>query len=224
MSSAASSLSILEFLFGNTEDPDRLRARPNREHPIAPALGEILDAADTAFLARLRADDLDALSELYRAHFIPMWRLATRLTGSQETANDIVHDIFLSIWRNRATWSPRSALRVYVLRATRNESLRVLAHHNVVRRHAAETSTTMAGAEAESDDARDPVQREIDEAAAAAIAQLPERQRTAFLLRWDNGLSSAEIGRVLGISDVAAGKLIGKAQERLRAVLHKYRE
>jgi len=224
MPPAGAAAALIDFLFaGDSDDSEspardiRARGRTAAPYPSTSAPS----AAEAPLIARVNAGDRDAFSLIYRDHYAGMWRLAHRLTGSDDIACDVVHDIFLNVWHKRASWAPHATLREYFLRAARNESLRVLAHDAVVHKHAGVVRHTVTSTPAATDDVS--VQDDLERAVVRAIAELPERQRSAFLLRWDEELSTAAIGRVLGISDVAAGKLIAKAQRTLRDVLQRFR-
>lgn len=57
---------------------------------------------------------------------------------------------------------------------------------------------------------------EVSEAMAASLQRLPRRQRLALSLRYDAGLSTREVARVLSISEPAAKQLLARARESLR--------
>jgi RNA polymerase sigma-70 factor (ECF subfamily) len=61
--------------------------------------------------------------------------------------------------------------------------------------------------------------RELADRLETALALLPERRRQAALLRWDAGLSHAEIATALGTTDAAARQLVFEATKALRALL-----
>ena len=69
------------------------------------------------------------------------------------------------------------------------------------------------------DQVRQMEQDELTRQVAHAIEILPERQRTAVLLRWNDEMNAAEIGRVLGISDTAVRKLLLAARVRIEAAI-----
>jgi RNA polymerase sigma-70 factor (sigma-E family) len=141
-------------------------------------------------------------AEFYRATFPEMTRLAYLLTGSAETARDLVQDSFVRLhdkWHGVA--EPRAYLRRTVVNACH-------AHHRrlrLQRRHS-----------------RAPLVEIVDRGAEEmtdAIAALPYRQRAAIVLRFWHGSSEAEIATALGCRPGTVGSLIHRALAELRKVM-----
>ena len=149
----------------------------------------------------------------YRASYLPLWQFARTLVRSDAEAHDVVQDVFLALFTKRASFVVATSLDAYLHRAVRNAALDRIRHTTVV------DDTTMAAggdpiAMGTSPDAPDAsaVAHETEARLAAAVRALPERQRSAILLRWSRGLNATEVGTVLGISDTAARKLLTAAE------------
>jgi RNA polymerase sigma-70 factor (sigma-E family) len=143
-----------------------------------------------------------AFGRLYEARFAEMVRLAFLLTGSLETAQDLVQDSFVGLHRR---WSsvrrPDAYLRAAVVNACRS-------HH---RRRARERSrriepdgVTVLGADELSD----------------VLLRLPYRQRAAVVLRYYHGLPDREIADALNCRVGTVGSSIHRALARLRVELN----
>src|SRR5258705_11779789 len=74
---------------------------------------------------QVAAGDTDALAALYRLHGAPLLRLARRLTGSVEDAEDVLHDLFVGLsesmhkyqgGRRLIGWPQRVLLRLALTR------------------------------------------------------------------------------------------------------------
>ncbi len=178
-------------------------------------------------LTKLHDSDQDALTMLYDEFFTSLWRLAMLRTRSAETAEEAVHDVFLSLWIRRATINIDTDIQVYLAAAVRNRTRDVQAHERVV--HSMETSVNelrlplpaMSQALPPTDAAA-----EADEFWVAyhrALQTLTEREREAVLLRWEEGLTLEQVGRILGMSTMGAQKLILRAQRKVRTGLQDYR-
>ncbi len=171
-------------------------------------------------IVRIRADDQEAFAEVFHTYNRQLCSFACRYAGSRELAADIVQDVFLWIWRQRHSWEVRGALRIYLYRAVRNRALDILKHQAIERRRAAEAKAehralAMGQGAAPPDRALD-----LDTLALAverALADMPERRRQIFLLRWKHGLSYAEVGAQLGIK-------VKTVENQLSRVLHFLRE
>ncbi len=167
-----------------------------------PSSQEGVGPHDTELVARVRDGDASALESIFLAFSGALRAFAFRYVGSRDEAADLVQDVFLTLWRNRASWQVQSSLKAYLFRATRNAALDRLRHERVHRVWQDEAERDQAAAPANPpSSATDTavLSAELRDAIERAGAALPERRRMAMLLRWRDGLSYAEI---MGISPV----------------------
>lgn len=140
--------------------------------------------------------------DLYRSAWAPMVRLARLLTAGDPAAEELVQEAFLRV---RLRWStienPSAYARVAVVNACRNHQ----------RRRRLERRQTTAAV------AADDVYCELR----GAIALLPERQRSAVVLRFYEDLPEAEIAALLGCSVAAVKSLLHRAVQDLRKVVER---
>jgi RNA polymerase sigma-70 factor (sigma-E family) len=149
------------------------------------------------------------LSELFFAHFAGLTRLAMCLVDDQPTAEDVVQDAYLSLYKrwgalrdpDKALTYLRSAVlngaRSQVRRRSRVRSARTL--HAVPADHTSETYE----------------QRADRDAVYAAVRDLPQRQREVMVLRYYEELSEAQIADTLGISTGSVKRHAYRALEAL---------
>jgi RNA polymerase sigma-70 factor (ECF subfamily) len=135
-----------------------------------------------------------------------------------EVAHDVVQDVFVSVWLARATWQAPAGSLAYLYRAVRNRALKRIRHEGVVQR--TQSALAVLPASVASDQGVDAL--EFDAALSAALAELPERRRTAFLLRAVDELGYDAIGSVLGISGPGAYKQVVAAIRFLRERLARF--
>ena len=143
-----------------------------------------------------------AIDVLYREHLVTMTRLALMLTGDRATAEDVVQDAFLGLWRQLPQLdNPGSYLRTSVIngcrsvhRSRRMAWLRRPAHDPPV-----------WSAEAAAIDGED--RREL----LAAVARLPQRQREILALRFYLDMSDHEIAATLNISRGTVSSTVSRA-------------
>ncbi len=158
-------------------------------------------AADERSLVALaqRGDDV-AFGVLYHRHAPRLFALLSRLAGDDALAADLLQETFLQAWRALAHWRGESALATWLHRIAVNAHLSALRAQR--RRDARESSDEeldkLAGIAAPS---AEPGMR-ID--LERAIAALPPRMRTAFVLRDVEGYGYDEIALV---TDTAAGTI-----------------
>jgi RNA polymerase sigma-70 factor (sigma-E family) len=162
-----------------------------------------VDAPFESTSVRVDASRL-TFADFYRATFTDMTQLALLLTGSAETAHDLVQDSFV---RLHGKWSrvddPRAYLRRSVVNACHSHHRRL--HVQLLRRHLAAPRV-------------DVVELDADEMV-DAIAALPCRQRAAIVLRFWHDSSEAEIAATLGCRPGTVGSLIHRALAELRKAM-----
>jgi RNA polymerase sigma-70 factor (ECF subfamily) len=203
-------------------DTRHVIAPPSSERPIA-LLGD-----DAALAARIRTGDSDAFEAMYLAYYSPLCRFTVTLVRTPEVAEELVQDLLCRIWEQRAAWSPGSVtIAAYLFRAARNRALNYLKHERIGRE--------FADARARAEDppgfgrgapAPDVCAAEADFAAALerALEGLPPRCREACALRWQHGLTYAEVAAAMGITLKAAEALISRGLKALRVALGAFAE
>ena len=155
-----------------------------------------------------------AFRVLARRHAARAIGFARRITGSDADAEEIVQEALLRVWINAPRWRPVAAFRTWFYRVVVNLCL--------TRRRRARFVPIEQIAEPV-DLSPGPVEQiereESDRRLAAAIARLPERQRTAITLTYDEGLSNADAAAVIGTSVSGLETLLVRAKRNLRTAL-----
>lgn len=201
---------------------DAVPKKVSAERSPVPAL----DLSERELVERIRAGDVHAFEELFRAYYSSLASFALAHTDSREVAEEIVQDLFLSIWMRRAEWEVTTHLRSYLYVATINRA-RSFRRSQRVHRAADHVLAREGGGGSEresperSDDAA--AHRELLIAIRAAIASLPERTREVFLLNRDGGLSYREVAIRLGVTVKTVEFHMGRALASLRERLSDWR-
>src|SRR5262245_57836692 len=84
------------------------------------------EASDETLVARVAHGDRQALQLLFGRHRQRVYRFALRLVGNSATAEDIVSDVFLELWRRAASFERRAQLATWLLAITRNKTFSAL--------------------------------------------------------------------------------------------------
>jgi RNA polymerase sigma-70 factor (family 1) len=192
------------------------------DRPEAPAQHGGDDGS--ALLERLTAGDSAAFEILFARYFNRLRRYAYGFTRSWTEAEDLVHDVFLRLWRRRLPLVGVRDLNAYLYRITRNLALNHARRRAVEARWQAGEAAAHAAALAENATrAPDAEQRLASEERAAAVLcavdSLAPRQRQVILLRWRDGKSLEEIAVILGISANTVEIHITRAHKHLRKLL-----
>jgi RNA polymerase sigma-70 factor, ECF subfamily len=81
---------------------------------------------DDKLLARIRAGDNLALQTLYGRHHVKIFRFALRLLRNEQTAEDVVSEVFMEVWRHASGFEGRSEAATWLLAIARNKAYSLL--------------------------------------------------------------------------------------------------
>lgn len=161
------------------------------------------------------AAEFDAL---FLAHYGRLCQLAYRMIGSRAVAEDIVQDLFLTVW-SRGGGADLNDPVPYLYTAVRNRSISHLRRERWRLATLANRALDLWRSRADDDrnDAGD-----LAGAIDRAIQELPLRRRQIFTLHREQQLSYAEIAATLGISIKTVETQMGRALKALRIRLAPY--
>lgn len=154
-----------------------------------------------------RGGSTAALGELYHRLGPALFRVAYRLTGTREDAEDVVHDLFVGLPESLQRYEERGRLDAWMRRLTARLALMRLRskHRAVVTLEDGHPSgETAATHDSDLED---------------AVRSLPEALRNVLVLKEVEGYSHAEVGEMLGISVVTSRVRLMRALRRLRKTL-----
>lgn len=178
--------------------------RPDSEH------------GDSRALIRLiRESNVAAFEELYRLYWNQLYNFAFRYVQSSEEAEDVVQEIFFSVWRNRESWNVGGSLQHYLFVAVRNTAIGRLRRDATMRRW---RDRTVSDSQGQSGDLADSLIESADANAEVerALSEMPAKRRAVCALRWIDGLSYAQIAERLGINEKTVENHIGNGLRFMR--------
>jgi RNA polymerase sigma-70 factor (ECF subfamily) len=178
----------------------------------------------SALIERLTAGDSAAFEILFARYFNRLRRYAYGFTRSWTEAEDLVHDMFLLLWRRKRPLDGVRDLNAYLYRITRNLALNHVRRRTVEARWQAGEAAAHAAALVENASRAPDAEQRLasDERVAAllcAVDSLPPRQRQVILLRWREGKTLDEIAATLGISVNTVEIHTTRAHKHLRKLL-----
>ena len=178
-------------------------------------------------VSRIRAGDVAAFERLYE-EFVPgLLAFAHSQVRSRPVAEELVQELFLTLWKHRQQWVLARSLSAYLFGALRNRIIsyrRTLAGQEALSRPASDDDSVFAMVP--STDRTDDLVREAELMVAIerAVASLPPRCRETFVLVRQQHMSYAEAAEVLGISVKAVEMNIVRAFAALRRSLADWRD
>ena len=180
---------------------------------------------DAAAVALAREGDSDAFRSLVDRHSRAVYRLAHRMTGSPQDAEDVVQETFLKAYRQLGRFESRANFSTWLHRIAVNCSIDLIRSRRARYDHAStDDLNPMEQPEADvPNPERLAASEQIERKVAAAMTELSPLERAAFTLRHYEGRSIAEIGRTLGLGTSATKHSVFRAVRKLRAALEPLR-
>jgi len=182
-----------------------------------------MDLAELERVRRARGGDAEAFRGIVEAYSRPLWRAAFRVLGDAGAAEDAVQDAFIHAWRALDRFDEKASLSTWLYRIAINAAIDLRRERGRREALSGPLPEDFHGQPTARSTAPDPHReaywREMAGRAQEAIAELPEAERTAILLRHFEGRSIAEIALVLGAREDAAKQAVFRAVRKVRAVL-----
>lgn len=174
----------------------------------------VLDESDIAVLRRLANGDKAALGVLYDRHAPVLLALGLRIVRARREAEDLLHDVFLELWRHAGDYQPeRGSVKSWMLLRMRSRCLDRVRSHGYSRVVALEAEPARGGV-AELDE------RRLDgNKLRGLIERLPAGQREVLALGYFEGLSFSEIATQLDIPIGTVKSRVSAAMQTLRKEL-----
>lgn len=156
--------------------------------------------------------------QIFKSSFNTLANIAYSVVKDDDTARDIVQQVFLKLWVKRDSLHIKSSLNSYLHRAVVNTAINYQERKKVV---LFETDSNVP----DTSDDQDKVQQEIlEEKVRKYVNELPPKCRIVFSLSRFSDMSNKEIASHLDISLKAVEKHIGKALKQLRVTLKPFYE
>jgi RNA polymerase sigma-70 factor, ECF subfamily len=166
-----------------------LPARP-LGRPALSTVRELESCDDDELMRRAAADDRRAFELLIRRHQSALRAYCGRMCGSG-AGDEVVQEVFVSLWNARAAYEPRGTFRSYIFTIADRRSRNVM-------RSGARSRKVGSGSEAplEQTPLEELMSAERRARLERTLAKLPADQRSAILLRYGAGLEYEEIARI----------------------------
>jgi len=187
-----------------------------------------MEQTEAIVVERARKGDADAFRELVESYGPKLFRLAWRITGDEQSAEDAVQETFLRAYRSLDRFDARAQFGTWLHRIAVNAALDLARKQQ---RHRSRHEERLDGLDGPDGNSEPPLPSpapgpdrialglEVERAVRSALAELSAMERTAFVLRHFEGRSIAEICDQLGLGVSAGKQAIFRAVKKLRRVL-----
>jgi len=165
--------------------------------------------SDIELTALLKEGDDAAFTEIYNRYWEKMASYAIRLTKSSDEGADIIQEMFVSLWNRRESLEVRGTLISYLIKGTRNLSLKYIEKNLTKHRFLERLSVVPQDLSSEIEENLSA--KELQQYVDGAVAKLPGKMKEIYLLSRDEQLSHREISQRLGIAEGTVKKQISNA-------------
>jgi RNA polymerase sigma-70 factor, ECF subfamily len=183
-----------------------------------------MEANDAVVVAQVLAGDRDAFRVVVERHSQTLFRLAYRMTGNEQDAEDVVQETFLRAYRRLNKFEARSSFSTWLYRIAVNCSLdqsrkRRQQDERQATTHPEMPDPLLALPSTDPSTERLLLSAEVRKKVEATLNELTEKEKAAFVLRHYEGMSIEEVARAMGLRANAAKNNIFRAVQKLRRAL-----
>ncbi|UYQ91730.1 sigma-70 family RNA polymerase sigma factor [Chitinophaga horti] len=179
-------------------------------------MNRTMPAEDVVVLEALREGRQDAFEAIFNKYWQEMYATAYQRLRDQTVAEDMVQDVFTSIWERRYELQINSPLEHYLRRAIKYSIIKYLSRanlHEAAVKHLLDRVADMEHTVLDQLNVRD-----VNRTLAEAIKDFPGNMRQVFLLRAEN-YTISEIAEALGLAEQTVKNNTTEALKRLRTTL-----
>jgi RNA polymerase sigma-70 factor (ECF subfamily) len=187
------------------------------------ALAATLDY-DAELMLRVKEGDGASFAVLLEKYRSSVYHFLFRMVQNQPVAEELAQEVFLRVYRSRASYEPTAKFTTWLFRIATHLALNSIRDGKNDRLHERLDDGSSDMPARQISDARPSVeqrmvyQTRLDEVR-RAVATLPEKQRAAVLMHKYQEMEYSQIAKVLGCSESAVKSLLFRAYETLRARL-----
>jgi RNA polymerase sigma-70 factor (ECF subfamily) len=164
--------------------------------------------------------DKTAFEELFRSFYPGLVLFARKYVPDQDTAKEIVHNVFLNLWEKRKKVDTSSSLKSYLFTSVHNRCLNFIRDEKKFDRDETHLQRLDSSEFADGTDRLE--EQELEERIYDALQALPEKCREVFTLNRFEGLKYAEVAEKLNISIKTVETQMSKALNIMRDKLADY--
>jgi RNA polymerase sigma-70 factor, ECF subfamily len=173
-------------------------------------------ASDEVLIARIAGGDRLAMQVLFARHHVRVYRFLLRLVRNEATAEDLISEVFLEVWRNAGKFEGRSAVSTWMLSIARFKALSAL-------RKRSEDELDEEAAEQIEDQADDPETSLAKKDKGAVLRQclsaLSAEHREVIDLVYYHEKSVEEVAGIVGIPEATVKTRMFYARKKLSELL-----
>ncbi|MBK5293143.1 MAG: sigma-70 family RNA polymerase sigma factor [Acidobacteriia bacterium] len=179
---------------------------------------------DAELMLRVREGDPTSFTLLLERHRTPVIHFLYRMVQNQPVAEELAQEVFLRVYRSRASYEPTAKFTTWLFRIGTHLALNWIRDHKKERGQESLDQEKADGVARQVADQRQSIEQEMVRQVRLsevrrAVELLPAKQRAAVLMHKYEELEYSQIAKVLQCSESAVKSLLFRAYETLRVRL-----
>lgn len=169
---------------------------------------------------RFRSGDKAAFAEIYERYAGVLYNYGFHISASQETVEDAIQDLFVTLWQTRANLSETTSIKYYLFRSLRRQIVRLSERESFLERY---TEAGYPGPAAVPSVEMELIASELEQEQwrelQTALAALTPRQLEAIRLHFYEGFDLRSIGLIMEMNEQSVRNLLQRSLYKLRHVM-----
>ena len=171
---------------------------------------------DFVLYTKVREGDIRAYETLFRRYFEPLCLYGNKIAGNMDVAEEMVQELFYTIWKDRASLRIVLSVKSYLYGAVRNQSLQYLEHLQVRQRYHQHVAGELTESALHDSPQEILEYKELEQRLEFALERLPRRQRDIFRMNRFEGKKYEQIAHELSLSVKTIEAEMSKTLQALR--------
>ena len=179
-----------------------------------------MSCRDTHLVEKIKFSDRNAYKELFLKFYEPLCQFTWTYTRSRHISEELVQDVFLTVWELRENLNPEQNIRSYLYQSVRNSALNHIKHKRLAEEYNRDIEwlEPLPAVQHHSYEGNSNLEQNVKQ----AINDLPDGARRIYSLSRNEGLTYREIATVLDISIKTVESQMSRALRKMRNALSEY--
>lgn len=176
----------------------------------------MLKNSDQQIVKAINSGDKATFEQLFFTYYTELCLVAYRIIECEDTAKDVVQNIFMKLWKSHEKWNVNTSLRAYLYSAVRNQAINqskgLRNRDKLIKDYSTETIDNPNNKANRSERADSKLIVKIWD----MVDKMPDKRRIVFTYHRRNGLTYKEISEIMHISQKTVENHMGLALKYLR--------
>lgn len=176
---------------------------------------------DRLLFSRIKKGDIRSFETIFRKYYLSLYYYSLSILKDAESSEDIVQQLFYTIWLNKEKIEIEGSLNNYLYKSTLNQSLLHIKRKSTVLKHESHLKNEI-DTYAYTTPENELEYKELETLINNIISRLPERRRKIYLMHKDEHLKYKEIAQKLSLSVKTVEADMTKTYKELRVKIENY--